>query len=158
MSEMFCDKCKKMIMKSGVTYGINPDSVCKCDNPQPKPTPTISESTSNDQTLEDKIDEITLDAINEGWFLRSKENYPNGFSGSDVKMIQRKAKQALLAIVKTEVGKAIQTTLDVMAEYDKSSDEDEYMRIVISSDGFHDSYGVKKTVKQRLNEREDNHE
>lgn len=52
MSEMFCDKCKKMIMKSGVTYGINPDSVCKCDNPQPRPTPAMK-----DQTLEQSIDE-----------------------------------------------------------------------------------------------------
>ena len=49
--------------------------------------------------LDEQIEQILLEAINEGWFLRSKSDYPNGFTGNDVRNIQLKAKQQLLAVI-----------------------------------------------------------
>ena len=29
----YCQKCHKMIMQPNVSYGVNPDAVCRCDSP-----------------------------------------------------------------------------------------------------------------------------
>lgn len=49
---------------------------------------------------EEAVRPILLEAINDGWFLRSKTDYPNGFSAADVKEIQDKALAALTNAVK----------------------------------------------------------
>lgn len=54
----------------------------------------------------ERLAEILLDAINEGWFLRSKTDYPNGFTGADVRNIQEKAKRALTPLIKELVAEA----------------------------------------------------
>lgn len=60
-------------------------------------------SNTPDQT----IDEIFLDAINEGWFLRSKQDYPSGFTGADVRKIQDKAKAQLKSLMETMIDSMI---------------------------------------------------
>lgn len=54
----------------------------------------------------ERLYEILLDAINEGWFLRSKTDYPNGFTGADIRNIQEKAKRALTSLIKELVAEA----------------------------------------------------
>jgi hypothetical protein len=55
------------------------------------------------------IDDVILEAINEGWFLRSHGDYPNGFTGSDVRNIQNKAKAAIEAMVREIIGDNLPT-------------------------------------------------
>ena len=59
-------------------------------------------TTDTNQASEHELDNILLDALNEGWFLRSKQDYPNGFSARDVKRIRDKAKIAIQSIIRTE--------------------------------------------------------
>jgi hypothetical protein len=61
----------------------------------------------DEMTKQLTVSEILLDAINEGWFLRSKTDYPKGFTGADVRKIQAKAKQSLKALVTEMVNEII---------------------------------------------------
>lgn len=36
---MKCANCGKLILDKGITYGINPTAICKCDNPKPVTPP-----------------------------------------------------------------------------------------------------------------------
>lgn len=34
---MTCQKCNKLILEPGVSYGVNPNAVCNCENPNSQP-------------------------------------------------------------------------------------------------------------------------
>lgn len=55
----------------------------------------MSASPKNNQSTDQILDEVLLEAINEGWFLRSKQDYPKGFTANDIKKIQENAKQQI---------------------------------------------------------------
>ena len=64
-----------------------------------------------------ELDRILLESVNEGFFLRSKQDYPNGFSGADVKAIINKVKQAILDLMAEGERLARLDELSLGAEY-----------------------------------------
>ena len=53
---MNCKKCNKLILEPGITYGINPNAICKCDTPQVMTDKThkiVINGVPRDYTIED---------------------------------------------------------------------------------------------------------
>src|SRR3990167_5051803 len=84
-----CTTCKKHILEPNVTYGINPNAVCKCDNPTP------TKDTRLEDILEKILNELSNESFYEGLEIDNDEPYASDGWYPDTKQEVAQIKQAI---------------------------------------------------------------
>lgn len=123
---MKCANCGKLILDKGITYGINPTAICKCDNPKPVTPP--DQDNSQTEMAKDLIQKFKpaltelQDSSTGG--LREKINSlvdkyadvsigdgQGGIDGYDYTIVDK-----LLDLIQSETDKARVDTIDSLKE------------------------------------------
>jgi len=73
---MNCKRCNKLILEQGISYGINPNAVCKCSNPQPESVETkISLVMPTESNLDQDLDDILMGLLTKNYHTSIDPDY-----------------------------------------------------------------------------------